>query len=225
MPARYDQDTKDDHGKKTTAGCRTAPAGLCGAAWNGSCIPRPGCSAAPSPDEHSRCHPGRRTPPGADHRRRGQRRSARRGPLLPGRLTARRPGTGRAARRAHPGPGHRAPSLGSPRDQLPEHGPEPGHHASRPGRPAQRLARQPEPATGGEDDLGPESFQLVSGWLARMPGSASEVGQRPLNAQAAEVRPSSPQTRRPDQPISPGPQIRSGHLAGATPPYAPESAP
>ena len=47
-------------GKKTTAGCRTAPAGPCSAAWNGSCIPRPGCSAAPPPDEHSRRHPARR---------------------------------------------------------------------------------------------------------------------------------------------------------------------
>ena len=27
MPVRYDQDTSDDHRKKTTAGCRTAPAG------------------------------------------------------------------------------------------------------------------------------------------------------------------------------------------------------
>ena len=62
----------------------------------------------PAPDEHPRCHPGRGTPPGADHRRRGRRRRAHRRPLVPGRLTRHRAGVGRAARRAHPGPGHRA---------------------------------------------------------------------------------------------------------------------
>ena len=57
--------------------------------------------------------------PDADHRRRGRRRRAGRGPLVPGRLARHRAGVGGAARRAHPGPGHRAPGLGGSRDRLP----------------------------------------------------------------------------------------------------------
>src|SRR5208337_1154355 len=121
-------------GKKTTAGCRTAPAGPAGGASADEPVAARWFRAAAASTVQGRVVPH------AGHSQ--------------GLATA-------------------APGLGSPRDQLPERGPEPGHHASRPGRRAQRLARQPEPAAGGgEDDLGPESFYLVSGRLARMPSSA-----------------------------------------------------
>ena len=75
---------------------------------------------------------------------------------------------------------------------------------ARPRRQAPRLARQP--AGGGEDDLGPESFQLVSGWLARMPSSASGLAsgprtrrrcrsRRPLRRRGARTSPSVPDHR------------------------------
>ena len=71
------------------------------------------------------------------------------------------------------------------------------------------------------------SARTVSSWFrGGSPGCPAQHrgGQRPLNAQAVVSR--GPLRRRgEDQPISPGPQIRSGHLVGATPPYAPESAP
>jgi|GEM_PF-2593034 len=174
MPVRYDQDTKDDHRKENHG---WLPHGTGGALQRGmewvmhtaagllSGAPRPtsipdAIRAAPRPlliiaggasaDE----------------------------PVAARWFQAASPSTVQV--RVVPHAGHTqglataAPGLGSPRDQLPERGPEPGHHASRPGRRAQRLARQPEPAAGGgEDDLGPESFYLVSGRLARMPSSAS----------------------------------------------------